>query len=376
MAAQQSKPRMGLAPEVATIPQPTDNVMAGVVEGAEQDGLPAEVAPDSSTPAPAPGRVDRAPAIELERLSRRFGTKQALDDVSLTVEEGQVHALLGTNGAGKSTLLRILAGLVEPDEGEIWIRDRHKSELSARTYRRQVCMVPSGDRTFYLRLSGLENLAFFARMHGLSRKEALARSWESLRAVDLVEPAKKPVNTYSHGMQKRLSVARALLTRPSIIAVDEATHDLDPEADRRIQDLFREQASRGAAILWATQRLEEIRGFAHRVTVLDHGRVRFNGTVSQLLATSVPRRYQVHLGAPDGRQADLVERARLALGPSGSVSRSDDSEDNFVLSLRDDVVLGDALYSLTSSGIQVHACREERPEVEEAFLNLTGDGRQ
>ena len=144
--------------------------------------------------------------------------------------------------------------------------------------------MPSGDRSFYLRVSGLENLVFFGRLYGLRKPRAFARAWECLRAVGLEEAARIWVGLYSHGMQKRLSVARGLLSDPVVLFVDEATHDLDPEGARRIQDLMADAASRGTAVVWATQRLDEIRGFADQVTVLDRGAVRFVGTVPQLMA--------------------------------------------------------------------------------------------
>ena len=106
-------------------------------------------------------------------------------------------------------------------------------------------LVPSGDRTFYLRLSALENLTFFGRLHGLRRAEAIRRGMECIEAVDLADVARKPVGEYSHGMQKRLSVARALLMDPAIMLVDEATHDLDLQAARRIQDLIADRSRQG-----------------------------------------------------------------------------------------------------------------------------------
>jgi ABC-2 type transport system ATP-binding protein len=311
------------------------------------------------------------PAIEARGVARSFGAKRALVDVSLAVMPGEIHALLGPNGAGKTTLLRILTGLTGPDSGEVRVLGSTAGELMSRQARRSIGLVPSGDRTVYMRLSGLENLRFFARMHGLTKTEAYDRAWEVLRDVGLDDAAKRPAGIYSHGMQKRLSVARALLMSPPILFVDEATHDLDPEAARRVQELVAAARDRGTAVMWATQRIDEIRGFADRVTVLREGTVRFEGTVPQLMAVTIARRYLVHLRG-DG---DVGARAHAALAGIGDVAVSGDSDgEHFLIALRDEVVLGRAVAALDAAGLAVLTCREERSEIEAAFMFLTTDG--
>src|SRR5215207_770430 len=142
--------------------------------------------------------VSRGPAIEVERLHRSFGPVHALRGIDLEVALGEIHALLGPNGAGKTTLMRILSGLVDPSEGSAYVLDRRAGRSSE--LRAVIGMVPSGDRTFYLRLSGLENLTFFARLHGMRRRAARERAAELLAAVGLADAATRPISTYSHGM--------------------------------------------------------------------------------------------------------------------------------------------------------------------------------
>jgi ABC-2 type transport system ATP-binding protein len=330
---------------------------------------------------PAPTAVDAGPSTdpgppvaEVDQARRRYGDVVALDGVSLNVRAGEVHALLGPNGAGKTTLLRLLTGLVDPTEGRV----RVLGEDVARHGRRMhglIGLVPSGDRSFYLRLSGLENLVFFARLHGLRRRRAVVRAREVIADVELDAAADRPVGHYSHGMQKRLSLARALLTQPALLLVDEATHDLDPEAARQARMLVRAAAQRGAGVLYATQRVEEVRGFADRVTVLARGHVRFNGSVGDLLAHSTPHRYLVRLrGAAD--EALTSEEIAAALGEGARVYTPDgEGAQYFTLVLEEHVVLGQALAALTAGGIDVLACREEQLEIEDAFLTLTEEPR-
>jgi ABC-2 type transport system ATP-binding protein len=315
-----------------------------------------------------PGQEPRA--IEVEGLVRRFGDREALAGVDLSVRAGEIHALLGPNGAGKTTLLRVLTGLVDPSEGSVRVLGAFERGRAARG---RVGLVPAGDRSFYLRINGLENLVFFARLHGLRRRAAFARAREVLEEVGLTEAAERPVGGWSHGMQKRLSVARALLTAPPVLLVDEATHDLDPEGAERIRNLIAALAERGTAVLWATQRVDEIRGFASAVTFLDRGRVRFAGSVEGLMAKAASRRYVIRVrnGRPGPLIADqlttlLAERASVEPGATA------DGE-HFRLEPVAGVPLGSAIAALADGGIDVLACRQERSEIEEAFLALTGD---
>jgi ABC-2 type transport system ATP-binding protein len=314
----------------------------------------------------------RLPLIDARGVSRDFRGRPALDRVSLAVPAGEIHAILGRNGAGKTTLLRILAGLTTPTAGTVTLLGEDATHGS-RALRGRIGLVPSGDRSFYLRLSGLENLLFFARLHGLRRRAARHSAHNALESVGLGQAADQRVGEYSHGMQKRLSVARALLTEPSVLLVDEATHDLDPHAARIVHELVRDIASRGSAVIWATQRIDEIRAFADRVSLLREGELCFTGSVAAFASHVLVRRHVLRLrnGRPGGQVAERVVQA--ALGNLGSIERTADGDsEHFLLRLGDDVVLGDALARLTDSDVKVLACREERSDIETAFLELTG----
>jgi ABC-2 type transport system ATP-binding protein len=319
--------------------------------------------------ADAEPRLAAVPALEVDDLRRRFGAVDALRGVSLEVEAGEIHALLGPNGAGKTTLMRVLCGLVDPGSGSAYVRDRRAGR--SRELRRLIGLVPSGDRSFYLRLSGLENLVFFGRMHGLRRRRARERAAELLDAVGLSEVVRRPVNTYSHGMQKRLSFARGLLHAPAVLLVDEATHDLDPVAAEQVRALTKDCARGGTAVVWATQRIEELAGFAERVTVLDRGAVCFAGTVSALAAAGGGDRHVVGLGPRTTAELAALD---AALGTLGRVQPASDAG-HVLVALSPGVSLGAALAALTAAGAEVTSCRDERPPIERAFLTVTGERR-
>jgi len=311
------------------------------------------------------------PAIEIRGLSRRFGTTTALREVSISVRRGEIHALLGPNGAGKTTLLRILAGLTRPSSGTARILGRDIVNQAA-AVRRLVGVIPSGDRTFYQRLSGLENLVFFGRLYGFGYRDAARQARETLGAVGLAGHEHLAVGKYSQGMQKRLAIARALLTDPAVLLVDEATHNLDPDGARRVRELVRAAADRGTGLLWATQRVEEIRGFADFVTLIHRGTVRFTGTTAQLVSLASPTSFLLRIR--NGRVSSQQPTAELqaALGHLGALT-SDQSGDgeHYVLTIRDSATLGEAISAITAASFQVLSCHETRPEIEQAFILLT-----
>lgn len=305
----------------------------------------------------------RSTPISAVAVTRSFGGTTALSEVSLAIASGEVRALLGPNGAGKTTLLRILAGLIDPSAGEVLILGKSASLAGGRQAREQLGFVPSGDRTTYLRLTGLENLIFFARLHGLSRRAAKEKALALLDHVGLGYAADRRTGLYSHGMVKRLSVARALLMDPQILFVDEATHDLDPDGARRVRELVRAAAERGAAVIWATQRLDEIRGFADTATVLEAGRVRFDGTVVELSGRSPARRFLIRV--QDGLPAVPLPEHLGLLTAATSHSR-----EHFILELAPEGILGDALLAVAGSGARILSCREERSDIEDAFFDV------
>jgi ABC-2 type transport system ATP-binding protein len=211
--------------------------------------------------------------ITMRGVTKRFGPTEALKGVDLDVAPGQIVALLGANGAGKSTLVRIAATTMIPDEGAVeiggWDVLRRPADARARTG-----VVLNEERSFYWRLSGRDNLEFFAALHSLGRRAARARAEEALRAVALEDVADRRVDRYSSGMRARLSLARGLLGKPSVLLLDEPTRSLDPMASITVRDLIRGLASTlGAAVLFVTHDLHEAADVASSVVILAGGRI-------------------------------------------------------------------------------------------------------
>ncbi len=211
--------------------------------------------------------------IRVREIRKRFRSVQALDGVSLDVEPGDVVALLGPNGAGKSTLIRTLGTTVLPDAGTATVAgyDVVRDAVGAR---RSTGLVIGDERSHYWRLSGRRNLAFFAALAGMSRREAAARTARLMDEVGLADAADRPVLGYSSGMRARLSLARALLADPPVLLLDEPTRSLDPLAASRFREIAARLADRRrAAVLFATHDLHEAAAVAARILVLSAGRI-------------------------------------------------------------------------------------------------------
>jgi ABC-2 type transport system ATP-binding protein len=217
-------------------------------------------------------------------LGRDFGPQRVLTRVDLAVARGEVRGLLGPRGAGKSTLLRVLAGHVGATSGDARVLG---SSPGAAALRGRVALVEAGGDAAYQRISGIENLTFAGRMHGMTQREAFGRAEALLLEAGLDGAAQVAVGEWTPGMRRGLAVARALMTEPEVLLIDAPADELDPDAAAAARALVAARAARGAAVLWAAQRLDELSGVASTVTLLAAGRVRYEGAVSALAARCV-----------------------------------------------------------------------------------------
>lgn len=222
-----------------------------------------------------------AAVLEVKKLEKSYGRVKALAGVDLTVREGEFVALLGPNGAGKSTLLQLLTGLFAPDAGSIMVlgNDLRRSAIKALAGIGVVFQQPTLD----LELSVRANLRFHADLHGLSRKTATVRIDAALERFNLTDRARDRARTLSGGNRRRVELARALLHRPHILLMDEATVGLDPASRRDIlADILKLCREENLGVLWTTHLVDEV-VVADRVVVLNRGKVLFDGTMDGLL---------------------------------------------------------------------------------------------
>jgi len=199
---------------------------------------------------------------------------KALDTVSICIESGQILGVVGPNGAGKTTLLRILADLLEPEGGVVSICGRRLSE-KGRQVRGRIGYVSSDERSFFWRLTGRENLEFFARLYGLSCLYAKKRTAELIAEFSFEKKADQLFRDYSAGMRKKVSVMRALLHQPPLLLLDEVTNSLDPGSAKMVREMVRSYVStqKDCAAVWSTHRLEEISQICDKVVMIKDGRI-------------------------------------------------------------------------------------------------------
>ncbi|TDJ67780.1 MAG: ABC transporter ATP-binding protein [Planctomycetota bacterium] len=249
---------------------------------------------------------------ELRNVSKRFGDRLALDDLSLTVERGEVLGLLGPNGAGKTTAVRLLCGLLPPTEGTVLLDgcDVGRDPLHAR---RQLGFVPDG-APLYPNLSPRQHLQLVGRLHGMD-EERLARELERLlHALQLTDRIDDPVGEFSHGMRQKTALACALVHRPLLLILDEPLAGLDAPTAAVFKELLRAWADRGGAVLYTSHMLDVVERVCDRMAILAAGRLVGVGTLDELRTRAGGGGTLEEVFGKLAETPDPREQARLLLG--------------------------------------------------------------
>ncbi len=237
------------------------------------------------------GGFDPANLLPWRKKRAAVGPRRVVDNVSVEIRRGEIFGVIGANGSGKSTLIRMISTLLLPDEGEVRIFgfDAIRDPMSVRALINRV----SADPSFFRSMSALENLLFFGRVYGLSPAEIKRRTPEILGRLGMEWPrALEPMSHLSRGQQQKIAVARAFLTSPNLMLLDEPTTGLDPRSKRDVQGFVREvQRTHDASILLTTHDMEEAELLCDRIAFLSGGRIVAEGTPVEL-------RQQVAAGRP------------------------------------------------------------------------------
>jgi ABC-2 type transport system ATP-binding protein len=220
------------------------------------------------------------PAISTEHLSRRFGDLVAVDDMNLRVTAGQFFGFLGPNGAGKSTTIKMLTGLLAPTSGRMEILGLDLTNNPVEV-KRQIGVVPEGMALFG-RLTGAEYLNFVGRMYGLGRDTAAKRTAELLEFMQLADQPKALITDYSHGMQKKLAMAAAVIHGPKILFLDEPFEGVDAVASGTLKSMLNGMIARGATIFLTSHVLEIVERLCSHVAIIYRGRLVAQGSLEEL----------------------------------------------------------------------------------------------
>lgn len=224
-----------------------------------------------------PGKEAIGTVLRIENLGKGYGDRSVLQDLTLTIQAGEVYGLLGPNGAGKTTTINIICNLLKADSGRVEINGIAVSNAT-----KPLIGVAPQENLLYRSLTCRENLDFFARIYGLSRTARQERVQACLEAVNLADRANSPAETLSGGMQRRLSMAIALVHQPKLVILDEPTTGLDIEARYEIWELIRQLRSQGITVLLTTHLLEEAERLCQRIGILRGGKLLAEGTLAEL----------------------------------------------------------------------------------------------
>jgi ABC-2 type transport system ATP-binding protein len=250
--------------------------------------------------------MDAAPTISTQSLTRRFGELLAVDSVNLQVSPGQFFGFLGPNGAGKSTTIKMLTGLLAPSAGRIEILGLELGKNPVEV-KRQIGVVPEGMALFG-RLTGCEFLNFAGRMYGLDRDTAAKRSAELLDFMQLADQPKKLVTDYSHGMQKKLAMAAAVIHGPKVLFLDEPFEGVDAIAAGMLKTMLQGMIAHGATIFLTSHVLEIVERLCSHVAIIHRGRLVAQGSMDELRAG-----VEAQTPAGQGNGAALMAEERLTL---------------------------------------------------------------
>jgi sodium transport system ATP-binding protein len=222
--------------------------------------------------------------IAVEGLGKKFGTVQALHDVSFTAADGRITGLLGHNGAGKSTTLRILSTVIKTDTGRALVDGKDCSTESLEV-RRSLGVLPHASG-LYPHFTGRENIEYYARLHGLNGGQVAQATENLVKRLVLGDVADRRAKGYSQGERLKVSLARALIHRPRTVILDEPTNGLDVNAVRMLRELIRELRASGCCVLFSSHVMQEVAALCDDIVIIAHGRVVVSGTPDQILAAT------------------------------------------------------------------------------------------
>jgi ABC-2 type transport system ATP-binding protein len=312
-------------------------------------------------------------AFELNSLSKIYHrgkgtTVRAVDNLNLSVPVGQVIGLLGPNGAGKTTTIKMMCGLVTPTSGRVHLNGYDVARERPLAVR-QVGAVLEGARNVYWSLSAWQNLLYFGRLKGLSRRVIVPRAEFLLHSLDLWEQRHQAVGGYSRGMQQKVAIAAALITDPPILLLDEPTIGLDVQTARTVKDWIARLAhEEGKTIVLTTHQLALAQELSDRIAIINQGHLLTDQPVRALLDRFRQDLYEIRLGGP--------------LAPSTapwldgfSVTSSEDGGSSLRGPMPDQERLYDLLETLHAQHLPLLAVEPVEPNLEDVFVQILGEGK-
>lgn len=298
--------------------------------------------------------------VVLQDLSKTYpGGKQALRQISLSLEQGEVFGFLGPNGAGKTTTVKLLNGMLAPSQGKIRVLGLDPAKQPEKIH--ALSGVVTEHAQMYDHMTGMQNLIFYASVFGMPKDQARARAESLLGRLDLMEARDRKLAAYSTGMRQRLSLARALIHRPRVLFLDEPTSGLDPESAQRVNRMIRELAqNEGITVFLCTHQLRYAQEICTRYGLIEEGRLLAAGTLDQL-------RKQAFSG--------LTLQIRAARLPIGLPLRKGHA-DQYEMDLQSEEEIPALVRRIVEGGGQIYAVSAQYPSLEDIYFALTARGKE
>ena len=219
--------------------------------------------------------------LRIEHLTKKYGAKTAVDDLSLHIQKGEIYGFIGHNGAGKTTTLKACCGIHRFDEGDIWV-DGTSIRTDPLSCKKKLAYIPDNP-DIYEFMTGIKYLNFIADMYRVPKEERNSRIHEYADKFELTDALADPVSSYSHGMKQKLAVISAWIHRPQLIIMDEPFVGLDPKASHLLKEMMREHCGRGGAIFFSTHVLEVAEKLCDKIAIIKGGRLVISATMDEVL---------------------------------------------------------------------------------------------
>lgn len=307
-----------------------------------------------------PRRKKKMYAVELHNLSKTYpGGKQAVQNVSLELEPGEVFGFLGPNGAGKTTTVKLLNGMLTPTEGICRVLGSDPALEPEKVH--AVSGVVTEHARMYENLTGLENLVFYAELYGISADEAARRSESLLKEMELEEAKDRKLAAWSTGMRQRISLARALIHRPKILFLDEPTSGLDPESAQNVNRMIREMAENsGITVFLCTHQLRYAQEICTRYGLIEEGRLLAEGTLDELRSETFSR---------------ITLQIRAGSMPPEMGFRQTGAQE-YEASIRSEDEIPEIVRRIAAAGGDIYKVEARQPDLEDIYFALTAAGRE
>jgi ABC-2 type transport system ATP-binding protein len=302
------------------------------------------------------------PAIEAHHLTRRFGTITAVDDLSLSVDAGEIFGFLGPNGAGKTTTIRLMTGVLTPDTGTVRIAgiDLHTDPLQAK---RRMGIIPENSAV-YGDLSAIQNLTLAGRLYGLSTVDRNIRARSLLADLGLANRASEKVRTFSKGMKQRVSIGCAVIHEPSVLFLDEPTAGLDVQSRRLVSAMIQRMHDRGSTIFLTTHNIDEANALCTRIGIINRG---------VLAATDRPEVLKQTFDTTQSIEISFARQVDPSTLSHPNLLRIEQRGDKFRIVTDDpDQVVKYLAAWADREGVRIASLNTLGPSLEEAFLAITG----